>query len=572
MPRDRFVRHANLMSSLTVLSRIAGVLRDKVCSYYLGVGWEWSAFWMGFQFPNLFRRIFGEGALTAVFVPAYTEVLHKQGRAVADRLASATVTLLILVLAAISLLGEAVLIPIALSPNVTDHNRLAAAMIAVMLPYCVMVCLVAILGAIASVHEKFAAQSLSPIILNFSMALAAALSVFFMTHALPLEKRVWWVAIAVLCAGVLQVLQMLPSLRSSGVHLRPLMAFKEAGIGLILKPLAPIVLGYSAVQVNTFMDTQIAWWLSPDGHAGNAFFTLFGHLFNTPMGKGAVGKLSIAQRIYMLPVGIFGVSMALAVFPPMARVAAENNIPELKRLLIAGLKKTLFLSIPASAGMILIAKPLITLVYLGGKVTLDDVDRAYWAAIFFCLGIWAFEAQMVILRVFFVLKDTKTPTRIALYMISLNFALNLTLVWYLREGGIALSTSIAAVVQGATLLLILRRRLGPLGARSLLLNIAKSALATLIMVEVGYLLSQLPMPWDAATLPATTAAAGEGGRAVTGMLFRAKLLTALVKLPLLVTACAAVYISLARILNMPEIADLPLLGRLFRSRSPDSSP
>src|SRR5215216_2209441 len=97
-PQDRFIRHANLMSALTILSRIAGLLRDKLCSYYLGVGTAWSAFWIGFQIPNLFRRIFGEGALTAVFVPTYTEVLAKEGRDAANRLASATVTLLVLVL------------------------------------------------------------------------------------------------------------------------------------------------------------------------------------------------------------------------------------------------------------------------------------------------------------------------------------------------------------------------------------------------------------------------------------------------------------------------------------------
>jgi putative peptidoglycan lipid II flippase len=538
------------MSGLTIVSRVAGVVRDKVCSYYLGVGWEWSAFWMGFQFPNLFRRLFGEGALTAVFVPAYTEVLHKRGRDEANRLASATVTLLILVLAGITLLGEAVLVPLALSSSVNGQNRLAATMIAVMLPYCVLVCLVAILGAIASVHEKFTAQSLSPIILNIAMAAGAALSVLMMSHALPLEKRVWWVAISVLIAGVLQVLQMVPTLRSSGVHLRPLMAFREAGIGDILRPLAPIVLAYSAVQINTFMDTQIAWWLSPDGHDGRSIFTLLGHAITVPMGKGAVGKLSIAQRVYMLPVGIFGVSMAMAVFPPMARAAADKNIAELKRLLVAGLKKTLFLSIPASAGMILVSQQLITLVYLGGKVTPDDVRRAYEASIFFCLGIWAFEGQMVILRAYFVLKDTKTPTIVALCMIVLNFVLNLTLVWFLQEGGIGLATTLAAVVQGGILLLILRKRLGRLGARSLMGNVLKSLVATVVMVEAGVLLNMIPMPWapPPGVLPDV----------------RTKLLTAGVQLPLLVIVCGGIYIGLTRFLRMPEVADLPVVGRYLR--------
>ncbi len=492
---DRFIGHANLMSAFTIVSRFGGLIRDKVCSYYIGLSPEWSSFWIGFTYPNLFRRIFGEGALTAVLIPIYTETLHKQGKQAASRLASATITLLILVLGAITLVGELVAIPIALNSAISPANRLTAAMIAIMLPYCVMVCVVAIMGAIATVHEKFSAQSLSPIILNLFMAGGAALCVATISGS-TLTQRIYWVAFSVLLAGIIQVFQMLPTLWSSGIMLRPMPQFRDAGIGQILKPLLPIILGYSAVQINTAMDTQIAWWLSSDGHNHNHFFTLFGHVFPVAMGDGAVAKLSAAQRIYLLPVGIFGVSMATAVFPPMARAASAGDIGELKRLLVTGLGKTLFLSIPSSFGMILIAKPLITLVYGGGKTSPDDVDRAAYASIFFCLGIWAFEAQMVILRVFFVLKDTRTPSKVSVAMIALNFSLNLTLVWFLQEGGIALATTIAAIVQGSVLLLILRRRLGRLGMKSLGVSVGKSALATLIMVQVGWLLSRIKMPWE----------------------------------------------------------------------------
>lgn len=552
---DRFVGHANLMSGLTIISRFTGLLRDKTCSYFLGVGTDWSAFWMGFQFPNLFRRVFGEGALTAVFVPVYTEVLHKQGRDAANRLASATISALVLVLTAITLLGEAVLLPLAFSNILQPDNALAALMIALMLPYCIMVCLVAIMSAIATVHEKFVAQSLSPIILNVFMAAAAALTVLLLSTGYSLGERIVWVAASVIAAGIAQFLQMAATLRRNGVTLSPVLAFRAAGLGDVMKPLLPIVIGYSAVQINVFLDTQIAWWLSPDGHAGNAHFFLFGHVLPVAMQAGAVGKLSIAQRIYLLPVGIFGVSMATAIFPPMARAAAAGDREELKRLLITGLRKTLFLSIPASFGMILIAKPLITLIYLGGKVLPGDVDRAYWASIFFCLGIWAFEAQMVIARVYFVLKDTITPTKVVLGMIALNLSLNLILVWPLREGGIALSTTIAAIIQGAILLFILRRRLGRLGLRALAGSVLRGLAATLLMVIVGLLLSVIPMPWE------------HGATAGGSLAIREKLLTALVKLPLLLCASGAVYLGFARALGMPEVSEVPLVGRFFRAKA-----
>ena len=536
------------------MSRVAGLLRDKTCSYFLGVGTEWSAFWMGFQFPNLFRRVFGEGALTAVFVPVYTEILHKPGpeggRDAANRLASATVSALLLVLAAITAAGEAILLPLAFGNFLQPDNALAALMIALMLPYCILVCLVAIMSAVATVHEKFVAQSLSPIILNVFMAGSAGATVVLASAGYPLGERIVWVAGSVIVAGLVQFLQMAGTLRRSGVMIHPTLAFRASGLGAVLRPLLPIVIGYSAVQLNVFFDTQIAWWLSPDGHNGNGFFHLFGHVFPVAMQTGAVGKLSIAQRIYLLPVGIFGVAMATAIFPPMARAAARGDQVELKRLLIAGLRKTLFLSLPASFGMILVSKPLITLIYLGGKVDVGDIHRAYWASIWFCIGIWAFEAQMVIGRVFFVLKDTVTPTKVVLCMIVLNLGLNLILVWPLQEGGIALSTTIAAVIQSGVLLLILRRRLGPLGMRALAHNVLRGLAATLAMVLVGLVLNKLA---DAVHLGA-------------GDEVREKLLTALVKLPLIVGASAAVYLGLAAAMGMPEVQEVPLVGRFFRKR------
>jgi len=533
-----------------MVSRVAGLVRDKTCSYFLGVGTEWSAFWIGFQFPNLFRRIFGEGALTAVVVPAYTRLLHQKGQAEANRLASATLSLLAIVLLAITVIGECIVLPIAFSENVLPANRLAAFMVAVMLPYAITICLVAIMSAIATVHERFVAQSLSPIVLNVAITVGAALGTWVMTTKSPLSERIWWVACSVLVAGVLQVLMLVPTLQTAGVRVRPTLAFKGSGIGEVIRPMLPMVIGLAAVQFNTFLDSQIAWWFSPDGHGGASTFMMWGHELTAPMQAGAVGKLSIAQRIYLLPVGIFGVAMATAIFPLLARAAADNNTDELKRLLVAGLKKTLFLSLPASVGMILIAKPLITLIYLGGKVTPDDVNRAWWATVFFCGGIWAFEAQMVLLRVFYVMKDPITPMKVALGAVAVNICLNLTLIWFLQEGGIALSTTVAAVLQIVLLLIILRRRLGVLGLRGLAGNFAKGSFATILMVAVGAAVSLVPLPWDGVAHPTTLD----------------RWLTAAVRLPLIVVACGMTYLVLARLMGMAELRDVPFIGRRLMPR------
>ncbi len=546
---DRFVKHAHLMSGLTLLSRVFGLLRDKACAMYLGnKTTEWSAFWMGFQLPNLFRRIFGEGALTAVFVPVYTKILHERGKEEANKLASATATLLVLVLGSLTILGEAIILPFVFSGSasgggggvagIPENNRLAAAMIAIMLPYCVMVCLVALMGAMATVHEKFTAQSISPIILNLFITVAAVIPVWFLTTGHTLRQRIFWVAWAVVIAGIIQIAQMLPTLWRSGISLRPLLDWRHSGsTGLreIVTSMTPMILGLSAVQFNTYMDTQIAWWLSPDGHKNLHQFALLGFTIHTPMEQGAVGILSVAQRLYLLPVGIFGVSMATAIFPQMAKAAAIKDLTEVKRLLIAGLRKTLFISIPASIGMILIARPLITIIY-----TADGIDRSTWAAIWFCAGIWAFEAQMVILRAYYALSDRITPMKVAASMVALNFALNLTLVWFLQEGGIALSTTLSAILQVVILLGLLRQRLGRLGLSALGVSLLKelfaSALMAIAVLETMAILHQFRGP-----------SADQHAE---------KLLSALIDLPIILVIAIGSYAFLTWALNMPELHDL----------------
>jgi putative peptidoglycan lipid II flippase len=224
---------------------------------------------------------------------------------------------------------------------------------------------------------------------------------------------------------------------------------------------------------------------------------------------------------------------------------------ELKRLLVTGLRKTLFLSVPASLGMILVAKLLVTLIYSGPLTTGESIDRITWAAIWYCAGIWCFEAQMVILRVFYSLQDTKTPMKVAVGMILFNFTLNMTLVWFMREGGLALSTSISAFLQCVVLLLILRKRLGLLGLRSIAATVGKSVLAAIVMVQIGLLVRAIPLPWE-----------GEGA-ALHGDL-TGRVLTAVVKLPLVVGASALVYFAVAGFLGMPELRDVPVLGKFVR--------
>ncbi len=538
-------RHANLFSSLTLLSRIFGLLRDKACSYFLGVGTTWSAFWMGFQFPNLFRRIFGEGALTAVFLPVYTRIRKEQGQPAADQLARSVIRLLLITLTTITIVGEAIVIPIAMNHAVLPTNRLAAAMIAIMLPFSIAVCLVALLAAIATSFDRFAAQAVAPIITNVAMTLGAAIPVWIWTRHFALADRIYWVAGAVVISGVLQALLLVFAVRRTGFRWRGAFALRSAGVREIVIKMAPMILGLSAVQLNTFLDSQIAWWFSPDGHGGRTTFSIAGLLVHVPMLAGALGKLSVAQRIYLLPVGVFGVATATVIFPRLSEAGANQDAARTGELLRLGLRRSLFISLPTTLGMILISQPLITAIYLGGHVNAADVAQAVWTSRWFCMGIWAFEMQMILVRVFYAWRDAITPMKVAVGMVLLNITLNLTLIWFMQEGGIAASTSISAMVQCVILLFILQRRMKLEKLGEVVRMACKSLFGAVIMLAGGwafFLLMQHSALLN--TLP--------------------RWLASVVELMILVPTAALVYGLLMRWMHAPELADVPILRRLAK--------
>ncbi len=545
MHKAALTRYANLFSGLTLLSRFFGLLRDKACSYYLGVGTTWSAFWMGFQFPNLFRRIFGEGALTAVFLPVYKRIGKEQGQAAADQLARSVISLLIVTLSTITIIGEAIVIPLALSHSVLPANRLAAGMIAVMLPFSIAVCLVALLAAIATASDRFAAQAVAPIITNVAMALGAAIPVWIWTRHLALTQRIYWVAGAVVISGILQVILLVAAVRRTGFRFRGALALGGEGVREIVKKMAPMILGLSAVQLNTFLDSQIAWWFSPDGHGGRSTFTIAGMLVHVPMLAGALGKLSVAQRIYLLPVGVFGVATATVIFPRLSDAGAHQDASRTGELLRLGLRRSLFISLPTTLGMILISQPLISAIYLGGKVSAADVAQAVWTARWFCIGIWAFEMQMILVRVFYAWRDAMTPMKVAVGMVALNITLNLSLIWFMQEGGIAASTSISAMVQCGILLFILQRRMKLEKLGQVASMAGKSLAGAGIMLLLGAMLLLFMQHSSLLySLP--------------------RWLASLIELLILVPTAALIYGLLMRWLQVPELADVPLLRRLAK--------
>jgi putative peptidoglycan lipid II flippase len=479
-----FAFHALLVSGLTFASRITGLVRDAVMAAFYGMGTGTDAFFIAFLVPNLFRRLFGEGALSASFIPVYSDLIATD-RVAARKLASLCVALLVVVLGVLTLAGEGLLALLASVPDRTQGAALAIALTMRMLPYMPMICLVAFLGAVLQVHGRFAAPAAAPILLN--VMLIAGIVVATQGHATEDELRecIRGVALCVLAAGAFQLLW----LSAAGLDVERFtgdVAGASAPMRRVLAGMAPMLIGLAVFQVNVLLDSLIAWGLSPKV-GGPATLDLFGWQVPHPLESGSVAALSWAQRLYQFPLGVFGVAIATAVFPALARAApksADADATQFAAIVRQGLRLTVFIGLPASVGLILVRLPLARLIFERGLFDVADAQRVASILAGYAAAVWAYSMAYVVIRAFYALEDAATPMRISLVMVACNVALNLTLVWKLGAAGLAWSTAACAVLQVVLLLAALRRRPVKFIDRDVGRSWRRSAVLTAVMAAV----------------------------------------------------------------------------------------
>jgi putative peptidoglycan lipid II flippase len=448
------------VSGVTLLSRFAGLVREVLIVRIFGQTALGSAFVAAFAIPNLFRRLFGEGALSAAFIPEYTQAhasrpLPEAGARVgstrppgpSDRFASLTLLLLLLVTTALTVLGElGLLVAILLSPG-NAERILSLKLVMVMLPFMPLVCAAAILGGMLQVHGRFAPAAAGPVILN---TLIVATGLYFLLSGKHGDPTVAYaLGVATVISGLTQSVWFLRLLRP---HVRWTRDFGEARgrARRMLRRFVPVLIGMGTLQINTFLDTIFAMW-----HIWIAD-TMFGRPY--PMDDASNIILASAQRLYQFPLGVFGIAVATAVFPLLSRHAdePEHFLQTLRR----GLRLSLFIGVPASIGLILVRRDLIAVLYSGGGSGLPagGVSRSAAALAGFAPGVWAYSLNHVLTRAFYARGDTRTPMRIAIGLVGFNLALNLALIWPLREAGLAWATSISAAIQCVILTIVLARK------------------------------------------------------------------------------------------------------------------
>ena len=480
-------------------------------------------FVIAWQIPNLFRRLFGEGALSSALIPVYTEKLEENPRA-AQALANSVITLLVIITTLIVLLGEGLIFLLLHFSNHEWKTGILLTLAAIMLPYVLLICLVAAMGGVLQVHRRFAAPAAAPVLLN--VCWITAVICFRKTFGDNEWQQIYVIAVMVLIAGCLQLLLQLPSLRQAGIRLRPRFHFKDDSIRKVALLMTPMIVGLAAVQLNTFIDNLITFFLSATPQRGDTF-SLLGYTIAYPVREGSAAHLYYAQRLYQFPLGVFGIALASAAFPFLTTAAVRNELHEFSKILNQGIRLVLFIALPVTVGLILIRTPLIELIFQRGKFTPADTRNTAWTLLFYALGITAYFLQQLVVRAFYSFKDAKTPVKIAVRAIGLNLLLNLTLIWSLGTGGLALSTALCAAIQAGILIFILARRHHLNITDNLKSSLIKTILATGAMTIGGFTIMHFltkSTPWT--------------------------------QVLIVVPACAGIFALSSRLLKNPELHEL----------------
>jgi putative peptidoglycan lipid II flippase len=464
--REPIARYAGLTGIATLTSRLLGLVRDQVLAAYFGAGNDMDAFVVAFRIPNLMRDLFAEGAMSAAFVPTFTRELALKGRADAWRLGNNVITSLAIVTGALVAAGFVFARPLvglyvgefARVPGKVD---LTIELARIVLPFLTMAAIAAAaMGMLNSLHHYFV-PALAPAMFN----VATITLVILLAPRLPALglRPIVAVAIAALVGGFGQAAIQWPSLRAEGFRYRPFFDPRDPALRRVLVLMGPGTIGLAATQVNLFVNTVLA----------------------TSQGTGAASWLTYAFRVMYLPIGLFAVSIGTAVLPAVSRHAALDDAAGIRRTVSRGLALMVTLNVPATFGLLVLASPIVALLFERGMFGPADTAATAAAVRLYAIGLAGYSATRIASPTFYALGDSRTPAVVSGVVILVNIAASLTLVHAIGFAGLALGTSIASIANAAILLTLLRRRLGGLDGTHLAATVAKVTAAAALMAAAA---------------------------------------------------------------------------------------
>lgn len=460
------------ISSLTMISRLLGFIRDAIIARVFGAGIESDAFFVAFKLPNLLRRIFAEGAFSQAFVPILAEYKTERGQEETRVFVAYIAGLLSLILAVTTIIGMlfAPIVILITAPGFTDtaeKYQLTSDLLRITFPYIFLISLASLCGAILNTWNRYSVPAFAPVFLNLSMI---GCSIFLAPYINPPILALAW---AVLLGGVLQLVYQLPHLHKIGMLVLPRLNLKHLGVWRVLKQMVPAILGVSVSQISLILNTIFASFLA----------------------VGSVSWMYYADRLMEFPAGVLGVALGTILLPSLSKNAVDNDPKQFSQLLDWGLRLCLLLALPSAVALGILAEPLTVTLFQYNSFTAHDAFMTQRALIAYAFGLLGMILVKVLAPAFYARKDIKTPVRIAIITLILTQLMNLVFIKPLGHVGLSLSIGLGACFNALVLFIQLRRQNIYTPSTGWLLFLLKLALAVAFMALMLVLVNSFMPQW-----------------------------------------------------------------------------
>jgi len=474
MSDDRLnTKAAGMVAGAVMLSRVLGLVRDVLFAGLFGAGRGMDVFNTAFRAPNLLRDLFAEGALSTAFVTVFSQRIAREGEESAWKLAAKMMTLTTIFMSFISLMGvlfAAQFIDILAPGFPVEKAALTIHLTQIMYPFILLVSLAALVMGMLNSRNFFTAPALASSFFNIG-SIAGGLAFGWWIDPHFGEKSLVGLAFGTLLGGLLQLGVQIPSLYKAGFRFVLDFNWSDPGVRQILAIMLPAVIAASAVQINVTVNSRFASYL----------------------GDGPISWLQYSFRLMQLPLGVFGVAVATVTLPVISRASALGDMARFSSTLARAMRLAVFLTFPSAVGLIMLAQPIIALIYQRGKFHDTDSLHTAEALQFYAIGLVAYSCIKVLVPAFYAINHRWTPMTVSFCSIGLNLVLNWLFIfhWNMGHRGLALSTAISATVNFSLLYFFMRRLSGSLQTEAMLLTLGKCLLASLPIVLVGW----LTHPW-----------------------------------------------------------------------------
>ncbi len=469
-------RSAATVGGAVLCSRVLGLVRELIFAWMFGAGLAYDSFVVAFRIPNLLRDLFAEGALSTAFVTVFADYDTNRSKEETWRLASNVLTFFAIALSLISLIGIYLAGPLVslLAPDfsaITGKVELTEKLTMIMLPFLVFISLAAVVMGILNTKGRFFAPAIASSFFNLGSIIGGVSMAAIMPHFG--QPAIVGMAFGTLIGGMMQLGVQFPALQGTGFSYRPCLSLSDPGLRRILKLMIPATIGLSATQINIFINTNFA----------------------SSCAEGSVSWLAYAFRLVQLPIGLFGVALSIAMMPVLARHAANKDVVAMKDTLVASLNMVLCLTLPATAGLIVLSEPIIRLIFEHGAFTPSDTLATAQTLSFYAIGLFAYSANKVLVPAFYALDKTKYPVVASFLAILSNIVIiNLTIDRF-QHLAIAFSTSCTMLLNFGFLTAVLYFKMEGFALRPLLKTFCKILAATGVMSLWLYLGERLLHAW-----------------------------------------------------------------------------